>query len=125
MAKIIIFIIIGLVIAGAGYWYYGQPASPEQIPLIPTIETKEEAPASRIILIKNFAFNPAKITIKMGTEVVWRNEDSVPHTVTAEGIFDSRILQNGESFGYKFDSPGTFDYICAIHPNMKAQIIVE
>lgn len=77
------------------------------------------------ISIKNFAFNPAELTIKKGTTVIWTNEDSAPHTATSQGFFDSGTLKNGQSFNFQFNNAGSFDYICTIHPSMKGKIIVE
>ena len=75
--------------------------------------------------IKDFAFSPVTITIPLGTTVTWTNNDSVPHTVTSTtGIFDSGIMGQGKNFVYTFNESGTFEYYCAIHPYMKAQIIV-
>jgi plastocyanin len=78
------------------------------------------------VSIQNFAFNPPNITITPGTTVTWTNNDSAPHTVTADdGSFDSETLQPGESFSLRFDSAGTFPYHCEIHPFMKGSITVS
>ena len=75
--------------------------------------------------IKNFIFNPDAITVPAGTTVIWTNQDSTPHTVTStSGIFDSGVMDQGENFSYTFLDPGTHDYYCLIHPNMKAKVIV-
>ncbi len=77
------------------------------------------------VSINNFTFNPASITIKTGTTVTWTNEDSAPHIVTSDGNFDSSALSKGETFNYTFNTAGTFNYICSLHPSMKGKIIVE
>jgi|GEM_PF-797196 len=75
--------------------------------------------------IKNFIFNPNAITVIAGTTVVWTNHDAAPHTVTStRGIFDSGVMDEGETFSYTFRDPGTYDYSCMIHPYMKAKVIV-
>ena len=76
------------------------------------------------VSIKDFAFNPATITITKGTKVTWVNEDSAPHTATSEGSFDSVTLSKGQSFSYIFAETGTFNYKCSIHPSMKGKVIV-
>jgi len=76
------------------------------------------------VSIKDFAFNPATITITKGTKVTWVNEDSAPHTATSEGSFDSGTLSKGQSFSYIFAETGTFNYKCSIHPSMKGKVIV-
>lgn len=78
------------------------------------------------VKIKNFAFTPAEMKIKVGETVTWTNEDSAPHTATAsDGSFDSKNLSQGQSFSFTFDKAGTYDYICSVHPSMKAKVIVE
>ena len=80
---------------------------------------------SVLVEIKKHAYDPDSITVPVGTHVVWRNFDSAPHTVTGvNGLFDSGVMDQGENFSYAFQDPGTYDYYCMIHPNMKAKVIV-
>lgn len=74
--------------------------------------------------IQNFSFNPPTLTIKAGTTVTWTNNDSAVHDIKMAG-FTSDTFSRGESYEYTFENPGTFDYICGIHPSMKGVIIVE
>ena len=37
----------------------------------------------------------------------------------------TRSLLAGDGFTKTFDSPGSFDYCCAIHPEMKGTVTVE
>ncbi len=83
------------------------------------------SPQKESVSIKNFAFDPPTITIKTGTTVTWTNDDSVSHTVTSDGNFDSGTLDRGETFSHTFDEEGTFSYICTIHPRMTGKIIVK
>ncbi len=81
--------------------------------------------ATNNIEIKGFAYNPATITVKVGTTVTWMNSDSVGHTATAEdGSFDTGILRQGEKGSVTFSKAGTFKYFCSVHPNMKGTVIV-
>ncbi|MDT7858611.1 MAG: cupredoxin family copper-binding protein [Candidatus Aenigmarchaeota archaeon] len=76
--------------------------------------------------IKNFAFNPETIKIKVGDTVRWTNKDSVPHTATADdGSFDTGYLSYGKSKSITFSKSGTYDYYCIPHPWMKGKVIVE
>ncbi|MGI8658774.1 MAG: cupredoxin domain-containing protein [Candidatus Limnocylindria bacterium] len=84
-----------------------------------------------LIEIENFAFSPAQLTISAGTEVTVTNLDSAPHTFTAgtdaapePDVFDSGLLQQGESFTFVFDEAGTFAYYCDRHPPMQGEITV-
>ncbi len=79
----------------------------------------------------SFAFSPATLTIKAGTTVTWKNTTSAAHTVTSDDgkTFDSGtsnpIAAQGGTFSFTFTKAGTFAYHCAIHPFMKATIIVQ
>jgi len=78
------------------------------------------------VVMKNLAFDPATVTIKVGESVTWTNQDSTNHTVTADnGEFNSDQLANGATFSFKFDKAGTYAYHCSIHPSMKATVVVE
>lgn len=71
-------------------------------------------------------FDPATITVDVGTEVVWTNIDGASHTTTADdGAWDSGNLGQGESFTFAASEEGVFGYFCAIHPSMVGEIIVE
>jgi len=74
---------------------------------------------------KNFAFEPKTVTIKVGQTVTWTNQDSVTHTVTGDGGISSGDLSKGKSYSKTFDTAGTFNYHCSIHPSMTGQVIVE
>lgn len=77
------------------------------------------------VAISNFAFSPANLTIAAGDSVVFTNQDSAPHTATADnGGFDTGRLGNGQSATLTFNAPGTFSYFCAVHPNMKGSITI-
>ena len=91
---------------------------------INTSNTLTTGPVTHSIDIRNFTFTPSEITIKQGDIVIWRNYDSMGHTVTG-GELDSQIMQNGMTFTYTFNNKGTIDYICTIHPSMKGKVIVQ
>ena len=77
------------------------------------------------VSVKNLAFDPPVIEVQTGTTVTWSNEDSVAHTITATGgAFDSGKQEPGKNFGYTFNTAGTYDYACTIHPQMKGKVIV-
>jgi plastocyanin len=76
--------------------------------------------------IDNFTFVPARLTVKAGTTVTWRNEDDIPHTVTSvTQLFKSRALDTDDSFSFTFTESGTYEYFCSLHPRMTATIVVE
>jgi len=81
-------------------------------------------------------FEPQNLTVKAGTTITFTNSDFVIHTVTStdatvgtasptpNGIFDTGILNHGESKQIKFDKVGTYNYFCSIHPHMRGTITV-
>lgn len=89
------------------------------------------APASQAqakkysVMIHNYAYSPAALTVKVGDTVTWTNMDSAPHTVTVTDgpvKFDSGNLEEGDSFSYTFKKAGTYSYYCAVHPDMTGKV---
>ena len=84
------------------------------------------AASSAAVDINEFKFAPAVLMVPVGTTVTWINHDEEPHTVTsATGAFGSTGLSNEETFAQTFTRPGTYAYFCALHPHMKATLIVK
>lgn len=85
------------------------------------------AAAAVEVAIQDFAYNPETITIKAGQSVTWTNLDSAPHTATGQDrdVLQSGTLNQGESYTQTFDTPGTYEYFCEFHPNMKGVVVVE
>ena len=78
------------------------------------------------VVIDNFSFGPAEVTIPKGTKVTWVNKDDVPHTVVStEGKFKSEALDTDEKFSFVFSDAGTYEYYCSLHPKMTAKVIVK
>jgi len=76
--------------------------------------------------IKEFKFAPAALEIPRGTTVTWVNHDEETHTITSTtGAFTSRGLGNDETFTQTFTRPGSYEYFCALHPKMRATVIVK
>ncbi len=77
------------------------------------------------IVIDNFVFSPANVTVKAGTKISFVNHDDLPHNVIDEkGAFRSKALDTDETFVFTFDKPGEFVYFCGLHPQMKGKIVV-
>ena len=77
-------------------------------------------------------FIPNPVTIEAGDTVTWDNGDTAAHTATGgsptdgpSGVFDSSLIMAGASFSYTFDTAGTFDYFCMVHPWMEGTIVVN
>jgi len=68
-------------------------------------------------------FQPGTLTVAKGTTVVFDNDDTAPHTVTARsGGTDSGVIDPGKSFSLV--AAESFDYFCSIHPSMTAKLVV-
>lgn len=75
--------------------------------------------------ISDFKFTPATITIHTGDTITWTNVGPTEHTATASnGSFNTGILKKGQSASHTFTQPGTYAYICTIHPFMHGTIVV-
>jgi plastocyanin len=84
-----------------------------------------DAVRSEKVEIEDFAYDPDPVTIEEGGKVVWLNKDSAPHTATAEdGSFDTGTLAEGKLKSETFEKPGTYAYICSIHPEMHGTVEV-
>jgi plastocyanin len=77
------------------------------------------------VMIDNFTFEPAQLTVKVGTTVSWKNRDDIPHTVVSAGKFRSKTLDTDDSFTFTFTAAGDYTYFCSLHPHMKGTIKVE
>ena len=84
--------------------------------------------AGNAVAIKNFAFAPAALVVKVGTTVTWTNQDTDAHTVTSQagsgGPLGSAALNTGQTYSYTFTKAGTYAYLCTIHPFMTATVTV-
>ena len=80
----------------------------------------------------NNCFIPSVATIEAGGTVTWENTDNAAHTATSgtptdgpDGVFDSSLMMVNGSFSHTFDTAGTYDYFCMVHPWMEGTVIVE
>lgn len=79
------------------------------------------------VSIKNFAFSPPTVTVKIGDKVAWTNGDETAHTVTFDdaSVAGSGNLNPGTTFESTFATAGSFSYHCKIHPGMKGTVNVS
>jgi plastocyanin len=102
-----------------------QPATPGAA-RAPVRRAPASRPAIVNVVLRNTTFVPGRIQIAAGTTVVWRNEDQLIHTVTAnDKSFDSGLLQPGKTYRRTFDKPGQYPYYCLPHPFMKGVVVVR
>lgn len=80
------------------------------------------------VVIDNFSFSPAQLSVAAGSTVTWENHDDMPHTIVNDATpreFKSAPLDSGEHFSQTFTKPGTYKYFCSIHPHMTGSIVVK
>lgn len=79
------------------------------------------------IEIKDFMFNPQKITVKSGEKITWINHDEEPHTVVSVGkkFQKSSALDTDQEYSITAGAPGIYEYFCSVHPKMTGTIVVE
>ena len=79
------------------------------------------------VSISDQKYNPADVTVSAGSDVTWTNEDEAPHTVTFsdKAVKSSEQLAKGDDFSTTFDAAGSYDYVCAVHPEMKGKVTVQ
>jgi plastocyanin len=94
--------------------------------IVVVIGSRMAVAADAQVVIDNFTFAPTPLTVKTGTTVTWVNHDDIPHSIVCPVLkVHSHALDTDDSFAYKFDQEGTYDYLCGIHPHMHGQVVVE
>ena len=86
-----------------------------------------QATSSHAVVMSNYAFAPSAITVHVGDSISWTNHDQAPHniaTTSAPVAINSPTLSDGQSWSYTFTAPGTYHYICGVHPDMQATVVV-
>jgi plastocyanin len=86
------------------------------------------AAAPSAVVIRDFSFGPATLTVARGTTVTWTNRDGEPHRVVNAAepkAFQSPALDTNDTFSFQFDKAGTYRYFCSIHPRMTGTVVVK
>jgi plastocyanin len=119
---------LGLAACGSG----GSDSSSTESETAPAGETTESEPApsgeaskSEKVQIVEFTYEPDPVVVQAGGKVIWQNEDTAPHTATADdGSFDTGTIDKGKIGSATFKEAGTFTYFCEIHPTMHGTVEV-
>lgn len=95
----------------------------------PSTSDNPEGDQNATITIDDNKFSPSTRNVHKGSVVTWMNSDSIKHTATAHAadgtiLFDSGDIAAGASWPRTFDTVGTFEYHCDIHPSMQGTITV-
>ncbi len=99
---------------------YGPPATSSTAPA--------SNPASNVVVMSGMTFNPAQITVKVGTTVTWTNNDGYAHTSTSDsGLWDTGAIAGGHSASHQFTTAGTYPYNCIYHAamGMRGTVVVQ
>jgi plastocyanin len=75
----------------------------------------------------NPSFDPETAEAGADQTVAWKNDDTLPHTATSEGVFDSSLISPGGSYSIAAQEigAGEHDYACTVHPYMKGKIVIK
>ena len=79
------------------------------------------------VIAQNFTFSPRILMVPTGTTVTWVNEQqgTMHNVYSNNGTFQSKNLNTGDNYSFKFIKSGTYRYHCTIHQNMTGTIIVQ
>lgn len=78
--------------------------------------------SAHTIVVDDMAYSPAAVTVPAGTTVTWAFEDGMGHDIVGDG-FESDMLTDA-TFSHTFTEPGTYEYLCSLHPNMTGKVKV-
>ncbi len=123
---LVVVVMVGLAVAGPVIMVRDQAG--DDTPAAPAaaegaLPAAEAAAGGSTVKMAGLAFAPGTLTVARGTTVVFDNDDTAPHTVTARsGGVDSGVLDPGRQFSLAVTEG--FDYFCSIHPSMTAKIAV-
>ena len=102
-----------------------RPTAPPAPSTQPTTPPPAAGPETADVAMVDLAFEPATLEAVAGDTIRWTNKGAAPHTATAEdGAFDSGIVPSGGTFEVTLDTPGTYAYVCQLHPGMSGSIVV-
>ena len=108
------------------------PTSPASPSPMPSPTPTPGAPSAAVAIpvgaesLGNRAYTPDEVTVAVGTTVIWTNTDSISHTSTSDATgWNSGIVAPGGQFSFAFQTPGTFQYHCTIHPGMVGTVVVR
>jgi plastocyanin len=123
----------------------GCAGNPSQMPPSGGTTTEPADPSSYDVEAISIKFMPETVTVKAGTTVRWVNGEAITHTITSgaftdvnpdtgirgsetpDGMFDVTLSpqgEDGDSFEFTYETPGTYPYYCDIHLGMNAVVVV-
>ena len=80
------------------------------------------------VLVADFAFQPSTLKVHVGDTVTWTfDQPDAPHNVVSlsgPASFNSGAPKGSGRWAFRFTAPGTYTYICLVHPAMKGTVTV-
>ena len=111
---------LGLVVAGCG--------SGSDLPATTSADVAG-ASGTVPVVMKSLEFTPGTVHARIGQTITWTNDDEAPHNVTyiSGPRFSSskRRMRIGQRFSIHITEAGRIQYICTLHPWMRASVIVS
>ncbi len=80
--------------------------------------------ADATVAVADMAFSPKTLDIAAGDTVAWLWEEAIPHDVAFDDGPTSPKQASG-TWQRAFDRPGSFDYVCTLHPGMRGTVVVR
>ncbi len=108
----------------------GSSTSPSTTsPISPTNPEGTNPPNLLTVTIKNGVFSPNPVAVKVGQSVNWLNSDTIAHSATDPGVFDTGSISPTSAHGdngdmVTFNTAGTYSYRCTLHANETATVVV-
>ncbi|MGW0248751.1 cupredoxin domain-containing protein [Nocardia goodfellowii] len=122
------FAVLGMLLTGCGSEDSGSPTTTAAAPTSSAARPTDTKPTAVTVDVDDMKFSPDTVTVRVGDTVTWKFADKMPHSV--QGIGDkamginSPIFDQGE-WSYTFTMPGTYRYLCSLHPEMRGTVTVN
>lgn len=97
--------------------------TPQETTTTEQVAKKPSAGTTKVQIV-DFTFEPANITVPVGTTMVWTQLDQSTHTVDFDDGTTSGDLAKGDTYQRTFDKPGKYPYVCFYHPKMTGTVTV-
>jgi len=88
-------------------------------------DSAEPVATTHVSMAKSYVYEPSRIVVDAGATVTWTNDDNFTHTVKVDGRADHEV-DRGDSVSIRFDTPGTYHYVCTLHrKDMSGEVVVR
>jgi plastocyanin len=120
--------LVGFILLGGGCGSSSSTTSPTAA-CTPTPTNPEcvNPPNLLTVTIANGVYSPTPVTVRVGQAVNWLNRDTIAHTATDAGVFDTGSIPptSAHDVGVTFNTAGTFNYRCTLHSGESGTVVVQ